>query len=226
MKYGSKLATILLFFGVALFAMPIHADPIQTGDLIYLDLDCGELCDAIEAVTKKQFGVDGPNLSHVGVLYNDKNIQGEGSWFVYEAWSGVQKTPLTEVLNRVKQDPSRVHLRRIRILDQEKQQDLMKFLNAQLGIPYDDEFLVNNGKYYCSELVAEAFNEALHDSVFRFSPMAYGETEGAPWRTWQAYFEKIGMDVPQGEPGVSPLGLFLQDRFQVDIDPPAEWFRP
>jgi len=35
-------------------------------------------------------------------------------------------------------------------------------LNAKqlIGQPYDDEFLLNNGKWYCSELIYDVFKEA------------------------------------------------------------------
>ncbi|MHC4724324.1 MAG: hypothetical protein ACYS9V_08765 [Planctomycetota bacterium] len=37
----------------------------KEGDLLFQDLDCGPLCDAIEKVTT---GYQGSNFSHVGIL--------------------------------------------------------------------------------------------------------------------------------------------------------------
>ena len=31
------------------------------------------------------------------------------------------------------------------------------FSLQQVGVPYDDEYLYDNGKYYCSELIYDAF---------------------------------------------------------------------
>ena len=38
---------------------------IQEGDLLFQDLDCGPLCDAIEAVTE---GVNGKDFSHCAMV--------------------------------------------------------------------------------------------------------------------------------------------------------------
>ena len=58
------------------------------GDLLFQDLDCGRLCDAIGKVTT---GYDGAGFSHVGIAARD----GTGEIVVIEAVSaGVASTPL------------------------------------------------------------------------------------------------------------------------------------
>ena len=42
---------------------------LQLGDLLFQDLDSSPLCDAIEIVTT---GYKGANLSHVGIIIEDK----------------------------------------------------------------------------------------------------------------------------------------------------------
>lgn len=177
----------------------------QTGDLIFLDLDCGELCDAIEDVTKRQFKVSGPNLSHVGILsYED------GSWFVYEAYDGVARTPLEDFK---KKSTKSYKLARIKNL---KKGDISRFIASakkRLGLPYDPEFLIGNGKYYCSELVADALSDTLKKNTpLAFSPMYYGDISDPndlSAKVWKDYFAKRKQPVPAGKPGISPLGIYL-----------------
>ena len=183
---------------------------LQTGDLIFLDLDCGELCDAIEAVTKQQFRVRGPLLSHVGILSRER-----GRWFVYEAWEMVQQTPLEQVLIRVSSDPARWSVARLKGIDRKRQQRIIAAAIRRLGNPYDADFLTDNGKYYCSEFVAEVFNEANEGQpVFAYRPMYYGGRFSRWRKVWRRYFKERGQAVPVGKPGISPLGIYLSDRLR------------
>ena len=78
----------LLLFSISLTALGCsqHASRAnigfvpESGDLLFQDLDCGPLCDAIEEVTT---GYDGANFSHVGIATLDDN----GSVVVIEAVS-------------------------------------------------------------------------------------------------------------------------------------------
>ena len=50
----------------SLFAMwSCKAYKPQTGDLLFQDMDCGPMCDAIEAVTQ---GAEGAKFSHIGIV--------------------------------------------------------------------------------------------------------------------------------------------------------------
>ena len=175
----------------------------QPGDLVFLDLDCGELCDAIEDVTLKQYGVEGPRLSPVGIV-----VQGQTDWEVLEAWDGVQRTPLATFLGRVPD----THWRASRLKQSWQGQvpAAIAFAEKQLGAPYDEAFLVNNGAYYCSELVVDAFASPGPAAPFENRPMYYATETALPaGETWRAYFEKRKEPVPEKAPGQSPLGIYL-----------------
>jgi hypothetical protein len=65
----------------------------QTGDLLFMDMDCGSFCQAIKKVT---YGIDGTHPSHVGVVYFNDN-----KGYVIEAdTKGVVKTSIDSFLNR------------------------------------------------------------------------------------------------------------------------------
>lgn len=186
---------------------------LEDGDLIFLDLDCGALCNAIEDVTLKQFQVDGPRLSHVGILHREK-----GKWMVLEAWDGVQDTPLDAVLDRAGDRPwywGRVNV------SENKRSSAISIAKSHLGRPYDPEFLPNNAGDYCSELVADAYNDALApQTLFLYRPMTFGnlrDPNDAAAKAWKVYFAKRHQKIPEGQPGVSPLGIFLSGNIETHL---------
>lgn len=67
---------------------------LAEGDLLFQDIDCGRLCDAIEKVTT---GCGGANFSHVGIAARE----GTGEIVVIEAASsGAASTPLDSFLGK------------------------------------------------------------------------------------------------------------------------------
>ena len=78
-----NLLKLALFFSILLF-LECHSIAqkfeIKSGDLLFLDMDCGEFCDAVEKVT---FGVNGAKFSHIGLV----SVQENGEKMVLEAVS-------------------------------------------------------------------------------------------------------------------------------------------
>lgn len=184
---------------------------LETGDLIFLDLDCGELCDAIETVTLEQFEVSEPRLSHMGVVLRE-----DGQMNIIEAWpdGGVQKTPVTKFLARVKGGENQINGYYIGHFKNEFRDEAARAANAAkqfLGRSYDDEFLTTNDKYYCSELIAEAFNKA--DSPwFKYRGMYFGNSSSPAYSIWKKYFDEKKLPIPTNKLGISPLGIYLAGR--------------
>ena len=181
---------------------------LKTGDLIFQDLACGELCDAIEAVTKEQLHVARPSLSHVGVV-----IRKGSKTFVLEAYGDVVAlTPIGEVMAR-KQDSasSVIPLATIHWLPKGFQKRLQRAADRYVGRPYDDRFAIGDGTYYCSELVYEIFKQANGSrEFFRLSPMTFGVRGSSARKVWERYFEQLKIPVPEGQLGLSPLGIWLE----------------
>jgi hypothetical protein len=191
--------------------VPSDLQNLQNGDLIFLDLDCGAPCDAIEDVTLAQFHVTSPRLSHVGAILREGH-----SLFVVEAWpdGGVRKTALSDVLSRVKapeNSPSGFYLGRFRDEFRPSAESALRSMLTLLGKGYDDSFLLNNDTFYCSELVMQGF---LNDKTVSFKPvpMSFGEKGSPASDYWLKYYAQMGRPVPSGELGLSPLGIYLEGR--------------
>lgn len=75
--YRNYLLVTVTLLSIFTFFTPIsnHAVDFHDGDLIFLNLDCGDLCDGIEKVTQQQFG-QSMTLSHVGILFEEKDAKG------------------------------------------------------------------------------------------------------------------------------------------------------
>lgn len=175
---------------------------LQEGDLLFQDGDCGAFCEAIEAVTH---GVNGARLSHVGIV-----IQGaEARHAVLEATTqGVIESPIDSFLYRStdQNGKPKVIVGRLK----ENMRSLIRpAIQAGLqnrGKAYDNIFNLNNDEYYCSELLYFAFKEASGGTpVFQLRPMTYKDPQtGETFPAWVEYFQKLGQQIPEGQPGLNP----------------------
>ena len=205
-----KIYTLILLAAIFML-VPQHLwgrEALKSGDLIFQDLDCGELCDAIEAVTKAQFRVDGPQLSHVGIV-----IGGGRKMSVLEAYDGsVTLTPIEKVLARPQNDSPRiVHVESFHGLPKGFSKRVASVASKYVGHGYDDYFDIDNNSYYCSELVYEIFKQANKGKdFFHLGPMTFGKAGSKEYMVWKRYFDKLGVPVPEGRPGISPLGIWLE----------------
>jgi hypothetical protein len=171
------------------------------GDLLFQDLDCGPVCDAIESVTQ---GLNGAHFSHVGlVLYRNNQCM------VLEAISaGVILIPLDDFLSR--SHDSLGHPKVIvGRLKKEYRYMIAKAItetDKYLGKPYDDLFDISNDSYYCSEMLYLIFKQTgKGNEIFTLSPMTFkkpGSTEF--FSQWINYFNERNQPIPEGKPGINP----------------------
>ncbi|NJN77641.1 MAG: hypothetical protein HC803_04355 [Saprospiraceae bacterium] len=175
---------------------------LQEGDLLFQDSDCGEFCDAIEAVTE---GINGYEFSHVGLLMKDK----DGTLKVMEAITvGVVLTPLDSFLNRsfdAKNQP-KVVVGRLKSEHQNLVSDAIKFIHSKMNATYDFVFNIENDSFYCSELIHLAFQSANNNQpIFETPKMTFkAPNTDSTFAIWQTYFEELGQPIPEGKIGLNP----------------------
>ena len=175
---------------------------LREGDLLFQDLDCGPLCDAIEKVTT---GYHGASFSHVGIIAKDNS----GKFLVIEALqNGVETTQLQTFLGRSSDANGRpkVLAGRLRNPYRHLIPFALKEAVALKGEPYDEVFAIDNEAYYCSELIYEIFLRANDNHpVFTLQPMTFKDPDtGVTLDVWEKYFSKLGVPIPQGQPGINP----------------------
>ena len=185
---------------------------LQEGDLLFQDLNCGELCDAIEAVTQ---GVDGKDFSHCAMV-----VKINDTLKVVEAIGDkVQVNTLKDFFARSGDTASIQNITVGRVL--EKYQPLVAKAalkaKAHIGEPYDDVFLMNNNSWYCSELLYDAFKEA-NDSkeFFELNPMTFKDPKTNDFfPAWVDYYQHLNQDIPEGKPGINPGLISRSDKIEI-----------
>jgi len=215
----SRLTLLLFLAGVLMFGCERHVlgardgFAVLPGDLLFQDLDCGPLCDAIEKVTT---GYQWANFSHVGLAAKDD----DGNVVVIEAVSGgVEATPLQTFLGRSLDEAGRpkVAVGRLKAPYRYLIPSAIEEAFALKGRPYDKVFAFDNGAYYCSELIYEIFRRANKNTpIFEAQPMTFKDPDtDRTHPAWGQYFAELGVPVPEGEPGINPGGISRSDALTI-----------
>ena len=209
---GAVIALFTLFF--IILNNPEEEYIPNQGDFLFQDLDCGPTCDAIEAVT---WGKDSAKFSHIGFVVNNN-----GKWKVLEAISrGVVLTPLEAFLNRSKDMNSnpKVWVGRLKSEYKDLVDSALKIVPNYLGMEYDNEFIYNNGKYYCSELIYDIFKKANNGvEVFELEPMTFKSLKTDEYfPVWIDYYKNLNIAIPQDSLGINPAGISRSKKILIVI---------
>ena len=174
------------------------------GDLLFQDLDGLPLGDAIEEVT---FGVNGAKFCHVGIATEEDH----GGPQVIEAFGAVVAIrSLSEFLARSKDNAGRPKVIVGRLKDPYRSLIPAAIRRARrlLGAPYDQSFLPENDRIYCSELVWKCFRDSAGKPLFELAPMTFKQPGSSePMAIWKDYYAMLGVPLPEGVAGCNPGDL-------------------
>lgn len=194
---------------------------LRSGDLIFQQSARSEVENSIQSVTNS---IEGYDFTHVGIVYIDPS----GEVFVLEAAPPeVTLTPLEEYLHPSQDEPDGVDgeypgwpvsvAARLKPKHRHLIPDALAEGMLLVGRPYDYVYDIADDSYYCSELIYEIFRRAGGgQEVFHLKPMTFKSPEtGATTAGWVEYFERLGVSIPEGEPGINPGAMSLSEA--VDI---------
>lgn len=203
---GRILMALLIFILPATASAVVQKD-LKNGDILFQDLDCGPMCDAIEAVTQ---GYEGLDFSHMGMIY----LRNDSILIIESIGKGVILTPIDQFLKRTTKQHlvGRLKPKYTGLIPQALGYSLLC-----MGMPYDDDFLYDNGKYYCSELIYDAFKHANGGQpFFKLFPMTYKEpgTDNF-FPVWEQHFKQLNLPIPEGLPGCNPGGMSQSDKIRI-----------
>lgn len=184
---------------------------MKQGDLIFTQLGRIDI-DAIAAVTE---GIGGALLNHVGVV-----IENNWGTFVLEAFHPEVRVTSLQVHLRRSQDSTgsaRYLVQRLKPAYSSLIADAVRYGLAQRDIPYDEVFLTDQAALYCSELVVDMFAHANGGTpFFQERPMSFRDkVTGEIHPAWISYYDRFGMEVPDGEPGSNPGDLSKDQRLTL-----------
>tara|TARA_Y100000589_G_scaffold156122_1_gene148671 strand:- start:11173 stop:11844 length:672 start_codon:yes stop_codon:yes gene_type:complete len=212
-----QTSTKYFFLTIILFLSSCYKNDsfnISNGDILFQDLDSSPLCDAIELVTK---GYNGKKFSHVGIVVKTP----DNKYHVLEAFTnGVDTVNLDVFLNRslnTNKKP-KVLVGRLRERHKAKIENAIEIGLNLIGSKYDEEFKINNDKFYCSELIYEIFFHANNKiPLFNLEPMTF-KLNNKILDTWDKYFKELNIDVPENKLGINPGSISLSKEIHIIHD--------
>ena len=183
---------------------------LKPGDVLFQDLDCGPLCDAIESVTQ---GYQGAKFSHVALV---SEVSSSGSVTIVEAIGGkVKETLLRDFLPRSLDAEGKPKVMVGRLKDESVAEKAVEEIKQFVGKAYDDVFDISNDSYYCSELLYFSCKSE-GEPVFRLDPMTFkkpGTFSFDP--AWEEYYLDLNVSIPEGQPGLNPGGISRSGALEI-----------
>jgi uncharacterized protein YycO len=174
---------------------------LREGDLLFQRIKCGALCEAIESVTS---GVNNKKFSHCAMVVNIND-----TLKIIEAIrDSVQINSVNNFFARSNDTSTVKNICIGRVKDEYKKliAKASAFAIKQVGKPYDDEFIIDNGAWYCSELIYEAFKYANHNrDFFSLAPMTFKSPVTKQFfPAWADYYYELQKPISEGKPGINP----------------------
>jgi hypothetical protein len=193
------LSFLLLYPAKAQETLTYHNLVLQTGDLIFVEAKSDQLSGAINRVTQRQ---ENASFDHVGILEVS-----EETLFVLHA--SPKKGSVRELLDSLALESAQKgkQLAIYRISEEASPiiPDAIQQAKLLLGKPYNWSYVLNDSSLYCSDFVERAFR---HGEVFQLEPMTFKNPKtGEIDPFWEEFYNKLGMEVPEGKPGCNPNGL-------------------
>ena len=192
--------SILFLYLTGLSACTISGSQIklQSGDLLFRGASSDNISEAIDKVTQTSAAT---HFSHVGMV----EVLDSGIFVLHASpVGGTCEVSINEFLHP-EGDSVTVVAYRLKDQWQAGIPDAIKKAKQLLGKPYNFSYILSDTAHYCSEFVYLAFAD---DSVFEMNPMTFKDPKtGDFFPAWVEYYQKMGLEIPEGLPGCNPNGL-------------------
>jgi len=199
MNYKLKMAVIFLSLA-SLFAcsQPVPKIQLQSGDLLFRGATSGQLSEAIDQVTQTSGAT---HFSHVGLA----EVSDSGMVVLHASPDGGACVVSLDEFLHPEGDSVMVVAYRLKTEWQKTIPVALTKAKQLLGKPYNFSYILSDTAHYCSEFVYLAFAA---DSVFTLEPMTFKDPATGNFPpAWVEYYQKMGLEIPEGLPGCNPNGL-------------------
>lgn len=177
---------------------------LHNGDLLFVQAESENLSGAISRVTENNQKI---SFDHIAI------VEKTGKTFnVLEASkkNGSSEISLSKFLKN--HNKTKVVLYRLRPEYQYAIPDAIDKAISMLGKPYNASYILNENSYYCSDFIERSFREA---NIFELKPMTFVNPKtGKIDKFWKEFYEKLGLEVPEGKLGCNPNGLSLSTKIE------------
>ena len=196
---------LIIIAGLSASAQPALQIKLQSGDLLFREKSSENISEAIDRVTQTSGET---HFSHVGLVeVTDTGI------VVLHAYpkGGTCIVSLNEFLHP-KGDSVRVIPYRLKENWQKAIPAAIQKAHQILGKPYNFSYVMSDTTHYCSEFIYLAFAA---DSIFKLEPMTFKDPKtGSFPKAWVEYYQKMGIEIPEGQPGCNPNGLAASEKLE------------
>lgn len=197
---------LFVLLGACLCWGEVLVKDLKSADLVFVGAENSAFSQAIKSATAK----GGTDYTHMGIVEVAKN-----GVFIIEASStnGVVRTAWADF---VKANEGRVmNLMRLKKGVKFNADTIIARAKGFLGQAYDWNFLPDNDKMYCSELVYEAYVDEKGERIFEAKPMNFYDENGKLPEFWVENFKKLGAKVPQGVLGTNPNDMSKSTKIEL-----------
>ena len=204
MSYKLKM-TVLFLFLAGLFACTSPKPTIQlhSGDLLFREKSSENISEAIDQVTQTSRET---HFSHVGLV----EVSDTGIVVLHASPVGGTCVVALDEFLHPKGDSVTVVAYRLKDEWKKTIPEALSKAKQMLGKPYNFSYILSDTAHYCSEFVYLAF---VADSVFALEPMTFKDPATGNFPpAWVEYYQKMGIEIPEGLPGCNPNGLAASDK--------------
>ncbi|WP_320168309.1 YiiX/YebB-like N1pC/P60 family cysteine hydrolase [Mangrovibacterium marinum] len=206
MKVRLNIMSVVLCIALFSCSHPTKKMSLQSGDLLFQGASSGKLSEAIDKVTQTHAET---HFSHVGLVEQAE----DGSLWVLHAdiEGGCCRVSLNDFLEP-DGDSLQTVCYRLKEPWRSAIEPALDKARSMLGLPYNFSYKLSDSSHYCSEFIYKAFQDA---AVFKLKPMTFKDPQtGEFFPTWVDYYGRLGIPVPEGEPGCNPNGMAASDKLE------------
>lgn len=201
-KQSLILLSITGFFA---YTQPVPKIKLQSGDILFRGATSGQLSEAIDQVTQTSGAT---HFSHVGLA----EVSDSGMVVLHASPDGGTCVVSLHEFLHPEGDSVMVVAYRLKEEWQKTIPAALAKAKQMLGKPYNFSYILSDTALYCSEFVYLAFAA---DSVFTLEPMTFKDPETGNFPpAWMEYYQKMGLEIPEGLPGCNPNGLAASGKLE------------
>lgn len=204
----NKLKRTLLFLslaGLLSFTPTAPKIKLQSGDILFREKSSGNISEAIDKVTQTSAET---HFSHVGLV----EATDIGVMVLHASPKG--GTCMISLEEFIHPEGESVTVIAYRLKDkwQKAIPSAIQKAHQMSGKPYNFSYIMSDTAYYCSEFIYLAFAA---DSVFKLEPMTFKDPKTGNFpAAWVEYYQKMGIEIPEGKPGCNPNGLAASSKLE------------
>lgn len=198
------LGILLILISPLGFAQKMKLSDLKNGDLIFVEAELAHLSGAINRVTQRD---KNSSFDHIGIIeYNQDSL------FVLHASSkyGSIREKIENFYQSQKKEHNNLVVYRLKEKYQQAIPEAIATAKLMLGKPYNWSYILNDSSFYCSDFIERAFRNA---HIFQLEPMTFiNPSTGKIDSFWKDFYQKQGLEVPEGQLGCNPNGLAASDK--------------